>query len=55
MESAPEILLVEDTPTMQVLYLSILNKSGRDADCAGTIEEARGFLSNCSYGWSCSI
>lgn len=49
MESAPEILLVEDTPTMQVLYLSILNKSGRDADCAGTIEEARGFLSNRSY------
>lgn len=49
MESPPEILLVEDTPTMQVLYLSILNKAGRRADCAGTIEEARGFFSKRSY------
>jgi DNA-binding NtrC family response regulator len=49
MESTPEILLVEDTPTMQVLYLSILDKAGRKADSAGTIEEARGFLSNRSY------
>lgn len=49
MQTMPEILLVEDTPTMQVLYLSILNKAGRRADCAGSIEEARGFLSSRGY------
>lgn len=49
MDNKSEILLVEDTPTMQVLYMSILDKAGRRADCAGTIEEARGFLSSGSY------
>ena len=49
MENTPKILLVEDTPTMQVLYLSILNKAGHGADSAGSIEEARGFLSERSY------
>lgn len=49
MNGSPEILLVEDTPTMQVLYLSILGKAGRQADCAGTIGQAREFLAKGDY------
>lgn len=49
MSDTPEILLVEDTPTMQVLYLSILEKAGHGADCAGTIEGARELLANSHY------
>ncbi|MEM1427997.1 MAG: sigma-54 dependent transcriptional regulator [Pseudomonadota bacterium] len=37
--STPDILLIEDTPSLQLLYASVLRHAGYDVHCASTAEE----------------
>jgi DNA-binding response OmpR family regulator len=36
---ADPVLLIEDTPSLQMVYEAILNKSGYEVDCANTADE----------------